>query len=284
MRSIKNIHRAVNAPIDDLITYRAMPTSSIEHLDPFLFLNHHGPQVYGANNNGLPFGPHPHRGFETLTFILDGDLMHWDSGGGKSIIYKGGIQWMTAGRGLIHAEISSEEFKAKGGRLEIIQLWINLPAKLKMTEPSYTGVQKDKIPVVVSEDGKTEIHVISGNFENIAGPVKSLTDISASWIEMKKDGRYQVSVDKKNTILLYVVKGEIEVNGGKASMYHLIEFNYDDGAIVIKANEDTTLIFGYGVPFNEPIVAQGPFVMNHPAEIRQAYIDFQTGKMGTWEE
>jgi quercetin 2,3-dioxygenase len=284
MRSIKNIHQAINAPIDDLITYRAMPTGTIDHLDPFLFLNHHGPQVYGPNNNGLPFGPHPHRGFETLTFILDGDLMHWDSSGGKNIISKGGIQWMTAGRGLIHAEISSEEFKAKGGRLEIIQLWINLPAKLKMTEPAYTGLQKDKIPIISMDDGKAELHVISGKFENIIGPVKSLTEISVSWIEMKKDGTYRISVDKKLTILFYVVKGEIVVNGSKVSMHHLIEFDDNAEEIVINAFEDSTLIFGYGEPFNEPIVAQGPFVMNYPAEIKQAYIDFQTGKMGTWEE
>ena len=284
MRSIKKIHRAVNAPIDDLITYRAMPTASIEHLDPFLFLNHHGPQVYGTNNNGLPFGPHPHRGFETLTFILDGDLMHWDSGGGKNIIYKGGIQWMTAGRGLIHAEISSEEFKEKGGRLEIIQLWINLPAKLKMIKPSYTGLQQDKIPVISMVNKKTEIHVISGTFENTSGPVKSLTGIFASWIEMKKDGNFLITVDKKDTILLYMVKGEIQVNGSKASMHNLVEFDHDNEEVQLNATEDSIIIFGYGTPFNEPIVAQGPFVMNYPAEIKQAYIDFQTGKMGNWEE
>ena len=117
LRTVKKLHIAVNAPIDDLITFRAMPTASIEHIDPFLFLNHHGPQDYPPGNNGLPFGPHPHRGFETLTFIYEGDLMHWDTGGGKNVISEGGIQWMTAGRGLIHAEISSDEFKKSGGRI-----------------------------------------------------------------------------------------------------------------------------------------------------------------------
>ena len=162
MRSIKRIHRAVNAPIDDLITYRAMPSNTIDHLDPFIFLNHHGPQKYKSNNHGLPFGPHPHRGFETLTFILKGDLVHWDSGGGKSIIREGGIQWMTAGSGLIHAEISSDEFKKSGGCVEIIQLWINLPSRLKMITPKYTGLQKDGIPVKEMDNGKTMIHTISG--------------------------------------------------------------------------------------------------------------------------
>src|SRR5690606_10186388 len=125
MRNIKAIHRPVYAPIDDLITYRAMPTHSVQDIDPFLFLNHHGPQVYPANNNGLPFGPHPHRGFETLTFIFKGDIMHKDTGGGESVIREGGIQWMTAGRGLIHAEVSSEEFKRSGGEEEVIQIWLN---------------------------------------------------------------------------------------------------------------------------------------------------------------
>src|SRR5690606_8569302 len=130
----------------DLVTRRALPTHSIDHIDPFLFLNHHGPQVYGTRNNGLPFGPHPHRGFETVTFILEGCLAHTDTGGHESVIYAGGIQWMTAGRGLVHSEISPEDFKNTGGPLEILQLWVNLPSRLKMTDPRYVGLQKDSIP------------------------------------------------------------------------------------------------------------------------------------------
>src|SRR6187549_1845772 len=127
MRSIKKIHKAVYEPIADLVTYRAIPTASIDYIDPFLFLNHHGPQVYLPNNRGLPFGPHPHRGFETVTFILDGDIFHKDSGGYEGTILPGGVQWMTAGSGLIHSEVSSENFKKNGGPLEILQLWVNLP-------------------------------------------------------------------------------------------------------------------------------------------------------------
>src|SRR5688572_47812 len=119
MRSVKEIHKAIHAPIGDLITHRALPTRSIEMIDPFLFLNHHGPQTYDPHNRGLPFGPHPHRGMETVTFILDGDIMHKDSRGHESVIEAGGVQWMTAGRGLIHAEVSSEKFKREGGYVEI---------------------------------------------------------------------------------------------------------------------------------------------------------------------
>ena len=164
MRTIKNIHTAISAPIADLITYRALPTQQVNYIDPFLFLNHHGPQEYPPFNRGLPFGPHPHRGFETLTFILAGDIVHRDTGSGESIIKAGGIQWMTAGRGLIHAEVSSEEFKEKGGLVEVIQLWINLPAKLKMTPPHYVGLQQESIPAVSLNQGKTTLHVVSGEW------------------------------------------------------------------------------------------------------------------------
>src|SRR5215217_1466840 len=154
MPSIIAKHKAVYDPIGDLVTYRAMPTHAVpmNAIDPFIFLNHHGRQEYFPHNNGLPFGPHPHRGFETVTFILEGDLTHKDSSGANSVIKAGGVQWMTAGKGLIHAEVSSEEFKIKGGPLEILQLWVNLPAKYKMTEPKYVGLQKDQIPVLTLDD------------------------------------------------------------------------------------------------------------------------------------
>src|SRR5450759_363315 len=144
MKTIKANHKAEYEPIADLVTYRAMPTNHVamNQLDPFIFLNHHGWQEYSPNNNGLPFGPHPHRGFETVTFILEGDLTHKDSSGATSVIKAGGVQWMTAGSGLVHAEISSDEFKKKGGPLEILQLWVNLPAKHKMTQPNIPVCKK----------------------------------------------------------------------------------------------------------------------------------------------
>ena len=139
LRPVRGIHNAVRDDIADLVTRRAMPTASINNIDPFLFLNHHGPQKYSSPNHGLPFGPHPHRGFETVTFILEGDIAHSDTGGHESIIEAGGVQWMTAGSGLVHMETSSEAFKKRGGGMECLQLWVNLPASLKMTKPRYTG-------------------------------------------------------------------------------------------------------------------------------------------------
>ena len=132
-------HPAIRDDIGDLTTRRPLPGPGLDQLDPFLFLNHHGPQVYPANNRGLPFGPHPHRGFETVTFILEGSLAHADSAEHQSVIHAGGVQWMTAGSGIVHAEVSPPEFLHDGGPLEILQLWINLPASLKMSEPRYVG-------------------------------------------------------------------------------------------------------------------------------------------------
>lgn len=280
MRTIKKLHKAVYSPIDDLITYRAMPTGSIRYLDPFLFLNHHGPQEYGPNNNGLPFGPHPHRGFETLTYILQGDIMHRDSMTGESVIRAGGIQWMTAGSGLVHAEVSSGEFKKKGGMEEVIQIWLNLPSRLKMVKPNYIGLQEKDIPSIELDQGRVTVNLISGKWSDVEGPVPSLTDIHTTSIEFKEGGSLQTTVAAKRNILFYVVNGEVEVNGQTAATHTLVEFANEGEALSVKALSDATLIFCHGEPYNEPIVAHGPFVMNSDAEIRQAIMDYQSGKLG----
>ena len=284
MKKIKKIHKAVSAPIADLTTFRALPTGSVEHLDPFLFLNHHGPQKYGPENRGLPFGPHPHRGFETLTFILQGDIVHKDSGGGQDKITAGGVQWMTAGRGVIHTEISSEEFKEKGGMEEVIQLWFNLPAKLKMTKPAYTGLQKDQIPEIKADGGNVNIYPVSGNWEGQEGPIKSLTGIEIARFKMKAGSSYSMEVPEGRNVLFYVVNGEVRVNGSAAATHNLAEFSHEGEEILIVATQDSELIFGHAEPFNEPIVAHGPFVMNSEKQIMEAMRDYQMGKMGVWTE
>ncbi len=280
MRTIKKIEEAVNAPVGDLITFRALPTNSIEHIDPFIFLNHHGYQVYPENNFGLPFGPHPHRGFETVTFIVHGDLTHKDSSGSESVIKAGGVQWMTAGRGLIHSEVSSEEFMKNGGELEILQLWVNLPAKLKMNEPKYVGLQEKDIPGIDYDNGKVTIHAVSGDWEGTKGAFNPLVDIQLATINFVEGGSYRTSIDAERNIFFYVIKGKVNVNGSKAKMHQLVEFNNDGTDLEIKAQEESIILLGNAVPFNEPIVAQGPFVMNSSEEIRQAYHDYRNGKFG----
>src|SRR5690242_10135035 len=180
MRTVAKIHPAPRDDIADLVTRRPVPGPGLDQVDPFLFLNRHGPQVYPPDNAGLPFGPHPHRGFETVTFVLAGELAHYDSGGHESVIGAGGVPWMTAGAGLVHAEVSPTAFKRDGGPLEILQLWVNLPARLKMTPPRYTGLQRAQIPVVAFPDGAGELALISGTLAESEGPIHSLTGVFMS--------------------------------------------------------------------------------------------------------
>lgn len=284
MRTLLKIHHAVNEPIGDLVTYRALPTATIKYIDPFLFLNHHGPQVYAPNNHGLPFGPHPHRGFETVTFILEGDIYHKDSGGNEGTILPGGVQWMTAGSGLIHSEVSSESFKEKGGRLEILQLWVNLPARHKMARPAYADLQKENIPTVKESGGDVSVHVVSGAWHGTQGGYHSISDIHLSVIEMKAGGEVATAIDTARNIFFYVVKGKVLVNGKEVKQMQLAEFDNDEEAIEITAKEDAIVLLGHALPFNEPVVSHGPFVMNSEEEIMQAFADYRSGKMGTWKE
>lgn len=282
MRSIKKIHKAEYRPIADLITYSPMPTRNLKMIDPFLFLNHHGPQQYPEGNKGLPFGPHPHRGMETVTFILEGDIAHNDSDGHNSVIGSGGVQWMTAGSGLIHAEVSSEEFKKEGGPLEILQLWVNLPAKFKMTKPRYRGLQQNNIPEIALDDGKVKARVVSGKFEDSTGAFETLTPVSLSTLHFDSGGKYKTSVPGEENILFYIIKGEIKINGKIAGALHLVEFGNNNESLEMEALADSIILFGHAKPFKEPVVFGGPFVMNSAEEIDQAYEDYQKGKLGKW--
>lgn len=279
-KSVIKIHEAIYDPIADLSTWRAMPTHSVRHLDPFLFLNHHGPQEYGPNNNGLPFGPHPHRGFETLTFVLQGDITHIDSSTGESVIGAGGIQWMTAGRGLIHAEVSSDEFKREGGMEEVVQIWMNLPTKYKMVEPSYTGLQARDIPDVPIDNGRGILKLVSGKYQTQKGPVNSITNLFTSVLQLSAGAIFEDQLPAGSQVLFYVLNGALEVNGQEAKEHQLVELSIEGEALAARASTDTQVIYCYGQPFEEPIVAQGPFVMNTREEIQQAFTDYQAGKLG----
>lgn len=284
MRTIKNIHKADYHPIADLITYNPLPSPRLRQIDPFIFLNHHGFQTYPKNNNGLPFGPHPHRGMETVTFILEGDIMHKDSGGHESVIQAGGIQWMTAGRGLIHAEVSSSEFKKNGGDLEILQLWLNLPAKYKMTEPRYIGLQKDEITHIELNEGKARVQLIAGEWNGNQGSFETLTPIFLSTIYLGKGAVIEKNIPSNENIFFYIVRGKVSILGEQIPFRNLVEFNNDGELLKFEATEDAVVILGHAVPFNEPMVAQGPFVMNTQQEIMEAYRDYQLGKFGSWED
>ncbi len=279
-KTIKRLHPAVRDDIGDLLTQRPLPNPHLEQLDPFLFLNHHGPQTYPPDNHGLPFGPHPHRGFETVTFILEGMLTHKDSAGHESIIRAGGVQWMTAGRGIVHAEVSPREFLRDGGPLEILQLWINLPGSLKMTAPAYTGLQRGDIPAIVAADGLATLNLVAGEWQGQAGPVTSLTDVFMSTIELRAGASIRIPGLRARNVFMYVVRGSVNVGGDTASAFHLAELNDEGDAVELSTESGAVLLFGHAAPLDEPVVSHGPFVMNTREEISQAIADYQAGRFG----
>jgi len=252
LRSAVRCHAAHRDDIGNLTTRRPVPGPGLDRLGAFLFLNHHGPQNFAPGNEGLPFGPHPHRGFETITFILQGVLAHRDTAGHESIINAGGVQWMTAGSGLIHEEISPASFKRDGGPLEILQLWVNLPARLKKTPPRYVGVQRDAIPTIRA-------------------------DVFMATVELRAGGRVSFDNLAGRDVFLYAVRGDLNVAGTAVPAFNLVEFS-EGAAVEIEASTQAVVLFGHADPINEPVVSHGPFVMNSTEEIRQAYADYRAGR------
>lgn len=283
MKAIKGIHTAIHER-DALNTWRVMPAGPVtmHTLEPFIFLNHHGPVVFPPNNDGLPFGPHPHKGFETVTFIVDGSLVHRDSTGFESEINKGGIQWMTAGAGIIHSETSSPEFLRDGGNLKILQLWVNLPAALKETPPAYTGLQASEIPVMTTDEGRVQLQLISGTWLGQDGALQSTSDVQLSLARMESGAQLSFSIPEERQVLCYVIQGTAMINGRPIDTHQLVVFGSSGMDIDIKADEQALILLGHARPNNEPIAAYGPFVMNTHQELQQAFADYQAGKFGQW--
>lgn len=284
-RTIEAIHPGRRADMAGLPTVRPLPTGELsqEEMDPFIFLNHHGPTEYPPDNQGLPFEPHPHRGMQTVTFIVDGDVLHRDNvGDEESVIGPGGVQWMVAGSGLLHLETSSEEFKQQGGDLEILQLWVNLPRKHKSVEPTYVGLQSDDIPIVELDDGRVEAKIVAGSLGERDGGVEPLTDVEMYWLDFDESGEFSTEIEPSRNVFFYVVRGEVEVNGETVDEMSLVEFGDEGENVDVVAEESSLVLFGHATPYDEPIVARGPFVMNSEEEIQQAYQALRNGEFGTW--
>jgi redox-sensitive bicupin YhaK (pirin superfamily) len=280
-KTVLAVHPAQRDDIADLTTRRPLPGPGLEQVDPFLFLNHHGPQVYPPNNRGLPFGPHPHRGFETVSFILEGEMAHLDSGGHESVIGPGGVQWMTAGSGLVHAEVSPAGFKRAGGPLEILQLWVNLPPALKMASPRYVGLQREEIPAHELDDGRVTLNLISGRFREETGPIETLTGVFMSTVDMRGGGRLHLDDLSGRNVFLYVVDGAIRIGDRTVDRWNLVTLDLAGDRLEIEATPDARLALGHAAPIGAPVVAHGPFVMNTVAEINEAIADYNAGKFGT---
>jgi quercetin 2,3-dioxygenase len=258
------------------------PTARVEQIDPFLLLHHADVKVSAQidpDDGGV--GPHPHRGFSPVTFIFKGGVHHRDSRGNDSIVYAGGAQWMNAGMGIIHSERPPLDIHDIGGRQEIIQLWINTPAKNKMDQPQYFPVQATEVGEYSSDNGNVAVRVIAGEVLGTKGPVPSLSPVNAATVSIKANSQIEIPLPADHNVFLYILNGKISVDQfGLSEEFHAVLFNTDGDSIGFKALEDSTMLLMSGLPLNEPVVSHGPFVMNTQTQILEAMRDYQMGKMG----
>lgn len=283
LNSIKNVGRSDLQNMGSISIRQALPTRLIDNIDPFILLHHYGPFEISESQNPFDFGPHPHRGFVPITILIEGEQLHRDSLGNESIVKSGGVQWTTAARGIIHSETVPKSFQEKGGILEGIQLWLNLPAEKKMITPTYQHAEKEDFQVVTSKDGKVNIDVIAGSLEDKEGRITTQSPVNAFLLDVEPDGYYELEVPNAHQSMLYLIKGHVTVNDTtdlKLDENQLIQFGNDGNGFSIKGNGKSKLLFLSGKPLNEPIAAYGPYVMNNQTEILEAMRDYQMGKMG----
>ena len=250
-------------------------------LSPFLLLDYAGPMEFPSTGERLGVGEHPHRGFETVTIVYAGEVEHRDSFGGGGSIGPGDVQWMTAASGIVHEEFHGRDFARRGGLFEMVQLWVNLPAKDKMTTPRYQGILNSRIPSVNLPNGQGTVRVIAGEFAGEKGPAKTYTPIHVWDLRLASDQRLDLAVPDGYTTALVVLKGTVRVHGSEAiEAAEVGLFDRTGEAIRIDSAENATALLLTGEPIDEPIVGSGPFVMNTAQEIRQATADYRNGKMG----
>lgn len=281
--SIKNIGKSDFVKMGPVELRQPIPTSKIDNVDPFVLLHHYGPYHISPSSNPFDLGPHPHRGFEPITFLIQGEQLHRDSLGNESVVKSGDVQWTTAGRGIIHAEAPTREFVERGGTLEGIQLWLNLPAEKKMIPANYQHVKNEDFSVVSVADGKGKIQVVAGNLNDIIGKIETQTPVNAYMIHLEKGAKLELPINNKHQSVLYLLHGRTEVNGDIDLIEfqnQLLEFDNDGEGIQLIANKKSHLLFLSGEPFNEPVASWGPYVMNTQTEIMEALRDYQQGKMG----
>ncbi len=259
-----------------------LPTQNVQQVDPFLLLHHANikvPANIEADDAGV--GPHPHRGFSPVTFIFQGGVHHRDSRGNDSVVYAGGMQWMNAGMGMIHSERPPNDIHEIGGRQEIIQLWINNPAKNKMDEPTYFPLQASETPSATSADGLVTVNLFAGELLGLKVKTPTLSAVIAATVIAKKKGKISIDLPTSHNALLYLLDGNINLEGyGLVEGFNAVVLKNDGDGISFEAQDDTRMLLLSGEPLNEKVVSYGPFVMNTQTEIMEAMRDYQMGKMG----
>ncbi len=277
MKNVLRIHRQPEGhwvgdgfPVHTVLDYQRHP-----ELSPFILLDHFGPADFTPSEKRRGVDWHPHRGFETVTVLLEGEVEHRDTAGNGGLIGPGDVQWMTAGSGLLHKEHHSEAMSRSGGRFHGLQLWVNLPAKSKMTPPRYQTLLARDIPVVDS------VRVIAGEFHGAEGPAQTFTSINLLLAELRHGKSLDLNLRDGYSAALYIVSGKVAVNGEAAAAGELVLLERKGDAVKLQAASDAMVFVMNGAPINEPVTGYGPFVMNTPREIQQAFADYQAGKLGT---
>ncbi len=258
-----------------------IPSQAIPRVDPFLLFHHYGPYPINKDSNPFDLGAHPHRGFEPITFLIEGEQKHRDSLGNVQTIKSGGVQWITSGKGILHAEGPTPDFIEKGGQLEGIQLWLNLPRAKKMMEPNYQQADLEQMETVVFNGGK--LTVIAGKQKEKKGVIKTQTGVNAFWVDLDGDAEVEIEIPKSQDALAYLIKGNVVVNKTEELKYGetaLATFENDGDGFVLQAIQKSKLLILSGEPIDEPVVMEGPFVMNSRKETYQAFVDYQNGLMG----
>jgi quercetin 2,3-dioxygenase len=250
-------------------------------LSPFLLLDHAGPKDFAATTARRGVGEHPHRGFETVTLVYQGEVEHRDSTGAGGLIGPGDVQWMTAGSGIVHEEFHSSAFARSGGTLEMVQLWVNLPARDKMTSPGYQTLLKGDIPVVPLAGDAGTLRVIAGAFGESHGPARTHSPMNVWDLRLQPGGRTHLPLADGHTLALVVLRGTVQVNGADiAREGQWVLLDRHGTGVDIEANNEASVLLLSGEPLDEPVIGYGPFVMNSQKEISEAIDDFNSGRFG----
>ena len=258
----------------------------MQRMSPFIMLDYNAPFHFPATDTPRGVGVHPHRGFETVTLAYQGSVAHHDSGGNQGIIGPGGVQWMTAASGVLHKEYHEAEFAKKGGVFQMVQLWVNLPAAHKMSPPKYQGFSEKDIPTVHLDREMGHVKVVAGNYLGTPGAATTFTEVQLYNVHLNDQGKASFSFPAQNNTAVLVLSGNISIASHEETIEenHLVLFKNEGESFEITANQVTDLLVLSGSPINEPIAAQGPFVMNTQAEIAEAIRDFHTGGFGVLED
>lgn len=251
-----------------------------KRVSPFLMLDFNAEYDFGPSDHIRGVDVHPHKGFETVTIAYKGSVAHHDSTGNSGVINPGDVQWMTAGAGILHKEYHEENFSKKGGPFEMVQLWVNLPAKDKLTAPKYQPITADQMAKVTLPDNGGVVNVIAGNLNENKGPATTYTPVNVFDIRLNKGGKLNAGIPVSHNSILLVIEGKVTVNGEQADEHDFVLFKNEGEDIEITADENSVALLLSGEPINEPIAQYGPFVMNNQHELQVAFQEFQSGKFG----